>query len=97
VLLIFGAPDRSPSASSIADALLEAGLDLRRLEFERVDREGARRYLAETSDGARYFVALLKALFLKVVGARVLTACAASLPFSCWPAHRWPPGSCSDR
>jgi uncharacterized membrane protein YbhN (UPF0104 family)/tRNA A-37 threonylcarbamoyl transferase component Bud32 len=59
VLLVFGAPDRAPSAREVADAIGAAGVPLRRLTFARVTREGVHGYVADTVEGDRRYVALL--------------------------------------
>lgn len=54
LLLIFGAPDRAPSAADVAAAVVGAGVPLRRLAYARTDREGVHAYTAESDDGRLY-------------------------------------------
>ena len=56
VLVAVGAPNRRPSAATVADALRRAGLDVAELSLERVVGGRAQLYRALLADGSRTFV-----------------------------------------
>jgi glycosyltransferase 2 family protein len=56
LLVVFGAPNRRPSAAEIAEALRERGVDVAGLELRRAEGGRAQLYLAESADGRVTFV-----------------------------------------
>lgn len=56
LVLIFGSPNKQPIGIEIAEALADAGIDVRRLEYTGLAVRGSTIYLADTAEGRHYFV-----------------------------------------